>query len=110
MRARIPNDGTFDQSRPLKFVRHKSSVFSFDLKSATDRWPLAIMIKVFGAGRELAQTIVEYTLGCTDFRALPPLVSKPQIVSFNAGQVSSISLLNAFLRSTIDGSAASSRP
>lgn len=30
-------DGTFDQVRPLDRL---SQVYSYDLKSATDRWPL----------------------------------------------------------------------
>ena len=38
----IPTDGTFDQERPLlRFKsKRKRQTFSFDLKSATDRWPL----------------------------------------------------------------------
>ncbi|KAE9584285.1 putative RNA-dependent RNA polymerase, mitoviral (mitochondrion) [Lupinus albus] len=37
---RIPMDGTFDQVRPLDRLRSSIQVYSYDLKSATDRWPL----------------------------------------------------------------------
>lgn len=40
---RIPQDGTFDQHRQVKFLlKRKSSFFSFDLSSATDRLPVSI--------------------------------------------------------------------
>lgn len=38
--ACLPTDGTFDQLRPLDRLKGKIDVYSFDLKSATDRWPL----------------------------------------------------------------------
>lgn len=41
--ARIPQDGTFDQTRPLDRLVGSSVSYSFDLKSATDRWPLVIL-------------------------------------------------------------------
>lgn len=42
---RIPQDGTFDQLRPIyRLARVKPiNIYSFDLKSATDRWPLVII-------------------------------------------------------------------
>ena len=42
----IPTDGTFDQERPLlRFKsKRKRQTFSFDLKSATDRWPLSVIV------------------------------------------------------------------
>lgn len=38
----LPQDGTFNQVRPLWSLRKRRplDVFSFDLKSATDRWPV----------------------------------------------------------------------
>lgn len=36
----IPADGTFDQTKPLDRLVGEQHFFSFDLKSATDRWPL----------------------------------------------------------------------
>jgi len=41
--AKIPNDGTFDQGKPLEFLRDitrgERPWFSYDLSSATDRLP-----------------------------------------------------------------------
>ncbi|GER39048.1 RNA-dependent RNA polymerase [Striga asiatica] len=39
----IPMDGTFDQERPLLRLVPADVCFSYDLKSATDRWPIALM-------------------------------------------------------------------
>lgn len=38
----IPMDGTFDQMRPLKYVKPISGLWSLDLSAATDRLPLSI--------------------------------------------------------------------
>lgn len=40
---RIPMDGTFDQTGPLKRLVGFEEAYSLDLKSATDRWPLPFM-------------------------------------------------------------------
>lgn len=49
---RIPMDGPFDQVRPLDRLRCSIQVYSYDLKSATDRWPLwyqlCIVFTLFG--------------------------------------------------------------
>lgn len=37
--ARLVSDGTFDQTKPLGYLRGKNELFSFDLSAATDRWP-----------------------------------------------------------------------
>ncbi|KAF5734509.1 hypothetical protein HS088_TW16G00958 [Tripterygium wilfordii] len=39
-------DGTFNQVKPLDRLAGNSHVFSFDLKSATDRWPLVLQTYV----------------------------------------------------------------
>jgi len=49
----IPQDGTFDQSRPLSMLRQKISdkpvkTYSYDLSAATDRLPLALQVQVLG--------------------------------------------------------------
>lgn len=36
---RLPMDGTFMQTQPLDRLVGEQTCFSFDLKSATDRWP-----------------------------------------------------------------------
>lgn len=41
MLSRIPQDGTFAQLRPLKYLRG-DHFWSLDLKSATDRFPVAV--------------------------------------------------------------------
>ena len=46
---RIPCDGTFNQTAPLKYVRFGNDVSSFDLKSATDRFPSQILFHVMEA-------------------------------------------------------------
>lgn len=40
---RIPMDGTFDQCRPLDYLVGSNVTYCFDLKSATDRWPLPLL-------------------------------------------------------------------
>lgn len=44
----IPNDGTFDQLKPLTILskRGEKSLFSYDLKSATDRFPIFLQTAV----------------------------------------------------------------
>lgn len=40
----IPMDGTFDQLKPLnRLAGLPGTVYSFDLKAATDRWPLGAL-------------------------------------------------------------------
>ncbi|KAI5667123.1 hypothetical protein M9H77_16976 [Catharanthus roseus] len=40
---RIPMDGTFNQRAPLRRLVGAKDCFSYDLSSATDRWPLILM-------------------------------------------------------------------
>lgn len=44
--ARLPTDGTFNQEQPLDNLMGERHCFSFDLKFATDCWPLQIMFEV----------------------------------------------------------------
>lgn len=90
----IPTDGTFDQLRPihrLKQIKDHQNLYSFDLKSATDRWPLAVIHTVLIGiwGTTLSSSIVISTLGMNSFMVGPPFfrgVSKPSKVFFLAGQ------------------------
>ncbi|KAH0706219.1 hypothetical protein KY285_010714 [Solanum tuberosum] len=63
----IPTDGTFDQERLLlRFKsKRKRQTFSFDLKSATDRWPLSVIFSLMSCIFEstLASSIVNNSLG-----------------------------------------------
>lgn len=42
---RVPMDGTFNQTAPLIRLVPSKTCFSYDLKSATDRWPLVFMFE-----------------------------------------------------------------
>lgn len=42
----IPMDGTFNQTKPFVRLIPSYTCFSYDLKSATDRWPLYYMSEV----------------------------------------------------------------
>ena len=46
---RLPTDGTFDQEGPIRRLRalRRRNLYSFDLKSATDRWPLSVQVEMF---------------------------------------------------------------
>ena len=76
--SRIPNDGTFDQEAPIHRLRwlRPMELFSFDLKSATDRWPLSVMHDLMAClfGPTLASSIVNGTLGLNTFHVCPPLL------------------------------------
>lgn len=56
----IPNDGAFDQIRPVKalIARNKNGkTFCYDLSAATDRFPISIQVDVlaFLYNREVAE-------------------------------------------------------
>nr|WOR07594.1 CeaMV1-RdRp [Duamitovirus sp.] len=85
---RLPNDGTFNQERPLSSLINKSELFSFDLSAATDRWPLTIMYHVFMMLFEpsLASSVVNSTLGYNTFMVSRSMVKRPSEVQFVCGQ------------------------
>ncbi|TCZ49333.1 hypothetical protein EXY23_27460 [Roseicella aquatilis] len=45
----IPMDGTYNQLAPLKRIMHLSQFRSFDLSSATDRFPLSVQGEIIRA-------------------------------------------------------------
>lgn len=45
----IPNDGTFNQMAPLKYVKGGTDVSSYDLSSATERFPSQMLFHVMSA-------------------------------------------------------------
>lgn len=75
---RIPTDGTFDQTAPLKYVRFGNDVSSFDLKSATDRFPSQILFHVMEAlfGEEVASATVVAGLSSSRFDIGPKLTKR----------------------------------
>jgi hypothetical protein len=61
---RIPMDGTFNQVAPLDRLIGNNHCYSFDLKSATDRWPLVFLFEVMQClfDRSFAPSVVNSTL------------------------------------------------
>lgn len=87
---RIPMDGTFYQERPIRRLVSRQSlgfVASFDLSSATDRWPVATIHDLVACifGPTLASCIVN---GCLALNvcSLKGLVKKHSEICFVAGQ------------------------
>jgi len=83
---RIPTDGTFNQEQPLERLVGEVNCFSFDLKSATDRWPLQTMFEVLQClfDRSFASS-VRSALALNLFEV--PFVRRPNsTVSFVCGQ------------------------
>jgi hypothetical protein len=95
---RIPMDGTFAQTAPLERLKRFPcrELYSFDLKSATDRWPLAVITNVTAEyfGPSVAACIVHTTLGLNSFdiSRLFKRIKKfdfkrsPSLISFSSGQ------------------------
>ena len=87
----IRSDGTFDQERPLRRLRAipgLKDVYSYDLKSATDRWPLSVIYTTLKSlfGSEFASSVVNSSLGLNTFLVGPPLTRRYHEVSFLVGQ------------------------
>lgn len=65
----IPMDGTYDQLRPLRRLVPSDNCFSYDLKSATDRWPLVYLFEIVALlfDRSFASSVVNSTLATNLF-------------------------------------------
>lgn len=62
----IPKAATFDQTKPLdRLAGASGTVYSIDLKSATDRWPLLVLFELMQSlfDRSFASSVVNSTLG-----------------------------------------------
>ena len=83
----IPTDGTFHQTRPLDLLVGRSVVYSFDLKSATDRWPFLFLFEIFEYmfDHDFASCVVNSTLACNKF-IVPFVKREGSSVSFVCGQ------------------------
>ncbi|GAB2236455.1 hypothetical protein Droror1_Dr00028099 [Drosera rotundifolia] len=85
-------DGTFNQSAPLdRLAGTSGTVYSIDLKAATDRWPLLLMFEIVQSlfDRSFASSAVNSALGLNIFEIsfVNRKVGKPPpAVSFIAGQ------------------------
>lgn len=86
----IPMDGTFNQTAPLLHLRSKKKdiVYSFDLKSATDRWPLSVIYTVFYMiwGDVFASSVVNAALGLNTFLVGKPITKRLSEIAFVCGQ------------------------
>ncbi len=83
----LPMDGTFNQQRPLDRLIGSTCCHCFDLKSATDRWPLSLMFEVMCHmfDRRFAPGVVNSALGANIFD-VPFVKKKRSSVSFVTGQ------------------------
>ncbi|XP_047258316.1 uncharacterized mitochondrial protein AtMg01110-like, partial [Capsicum annuum] len=88
--SRISMDGTFDQERPLLKLRRgkKNECYSFDFKSATDRWPLSVMYSLMSCmfGSTFASSIVNISLGLNTFMVGKPITKRMYEIAFLCGQ------------------------
>lgn len=68
---RLEMDGTFNQTAPLGRLKgHSGTVYSIDLKSATDRWPVIVLImvvqKLFGTHFATATVVSALSMNIFD--------------------------------------------
>lgn len=86
---KLPSDGTFHQTGPLKYIVNKRKYYSYDLSAATDRMPLRCLFYVmeYLFGRSYASAVVNSTLACHRFE-VPFVKGKDGVsgVSFVTGQ------------------------
>lgn len=83
----LRTDGTFCQTAPLDRLKGvKGTVYSIDLKSATDRWPLLLLFELIQClfDRSFASSVVNSTLGTNVFDVT--FVRKRASVCFVTGQ------------------------
>lgn len=66
---RLPADGTFNQTGPLRHIVDKDMYYSYDLSAATDRMPLRCLFFTmeYLFGRSFASAVVNSTLACHRF-------------------------------------------
>lgn len=85
---RIPMDGTFNQTKPLEYLVGQRHCFSYDLKSATDRWPLSFMFEIFQVlfDRSFASAVINSALATNKFYIPFVKRSRNAWISFVAGQ------------------------
>lgn len=85
---RLPCDGTFDQPKPLDWLKDQSLVYSFDLTAATGRWPYQLISRLveswFGVG--VANAAIDVCLVSNSIHILPPWSDKPRVGMFVCGQ------------------------
>jgi hypothetical protein len=89
---RIPQDGTFDQIRPLRELLDRVSVdqkiYSFDLTAATDRLALSLQESLLGVifDREFATLWADLLVGRPYFCQVRPKKTDPEWIKYAVGQ------------------------
>lgn len=80
-------DGTFNQVKPLSFLKGEKMCYSYDLTSATDRWPVFLLYLITQSlfGRGWASSAVNSALTANIF-TVPFVKTKASAVAFAAGQ------------------------
>ncbi|XP_028059367.1 uncharacterized protein LOC114263071 [Camellia sinensis] len=80
-------DGTFNQTKPLDRLVGKEVLYSFDLKAATDRWPLVLLFELmcYLFDRSFASAAVNSCLAFNRFQ-VPFVNTKGWGLSFICGQ------------------------
>lgn len=84
----LPTDGTFRQDKPIDRIRGNSFIASYDLSSATDRWPIGLIRATFSAyfGKDLSEAIVLDTLFVNGFQVpFMTSVKNRKLVAFKTG-------------------------
>lgn len=56
----LPTDGTYDQLAPLRRLKGKMDLYSFDLKAATDSLPISVSGHLLAGifGQDIAQILL----------------------------------------------------
>lgn len=96
---RLPQDGTFNQTQPFDRLVGSRHSFSFDLKSATDRWPLVFLFEVvqYLFDRSFASSVVNSAFACNIFEV--PFVKLKRLSSMLCGRAAvGISRFLAYFR------------
>lgn len=85
---RLKCDGTYDQTKPLRQLAGSSQAYSFDIQSATDRWPRVLIFQALALlfDTYTASAVVNSSLGLCHALTGPPLVKRYQRLPFSVGQ------------------------
>ena len=86
--SRSPFDGMFQQERAIHLLSRPTKVSSFDLASATDRWPVSVIHDLMACifRPSLASCIVNGLLALSTFWVGPPFLGSSRFLCFRIGQ------------------------
>ncbi|KAL5798384.1 hypothetical protein ACOSQ2_003204 [Xanthoceras sorbifolium] len=82
---RLDCDGTYNQTKPLERLVRFQNVYSFDMKSATDRWPRVLIYQMIALLFDVytASSVVNSSLGLSHVLTGPPLVKRYHRLPFS---------------------------